>query len=154
MNCKNLKQKLDRTLYCKYKKSDIKISECSNCKYKEYKGSANNCKQLQTTAMKSKPSKRTKALSIAKKVKLTVWERDDHKCIFCGKYVEWNYANSHYIKRSHGGLGIEQNIITNCETCHNLFDDSIHRKDMLPIAKKYFQSKYSNWNEEDLIYRK
>ena len=42
-NCINLKQKLDRTLYCKKKKKTMKISQCSNCKYKEYK---NSCKQL------------------------------------------------------------------------------------------------------------
>jgi len=37
MNYINLKQKLDRTLYCKEKKCIIKISECTNCPYKEYK---------------------------------------------------------------------------------------------------------------------
>ena len=37
MNCKNLKQKLDRTLFCKRKNKIIKISECNNCNYKEYK---------------------------------------------------------------------------------------------------------------------
>ena len=42
MNCKNLKQKLDRTLFCKKKNKLIKISECNNCKYKEYKIKSNN----------------------------------------------------------------------------------------------------------------
>jgi hypothetical protein len=36
MNCKYLKQKINRKLYCKKLKSDIKISNCSNCIYKEY----------------------------------------------------------------------------------------------------------------------
>ena len=99
-------------------------------------------------------SKRTKALEISKETKLIVWERDDHRCIFCQRYVEWNYANSHYIKRSHGGLGIEKNIMTNCERCHNLFDDSIYREQMKQFAKEYLMSKYEDWNEDDLTYKK
>ena len=63
-------------------------------------------------------SERTKALMITKDTKLQVWERDNHRCIFCGRYVEWNYANSHFIKRSQGGLGIPENIMTNCQECH------------------------------------
>ena len=42
MNCKNLKQKLNRTLFCKNKNKIIKICECNNCKYKEYKIKSNN----------------------------------------------------------------------------------------------------------------
>lgn len=99
-------------------------------------------------------SKRTKALEITKAVKIKVWERDNHCCIFCGRYVEWNLANSHYIKRSHGGLGIEENIMTNCVECHGRFDDSKYREIMKPIAERYLKSKYSDWSEENLIYKK
>ena len=35
--CINLKQKLNRTLYCKKKKKIININECSSCEFKEYK---------------------------------------------------------------------------------------------------------------------
>lgn len=102
----------------------------------------------------NKPSKRTKATSIPKQVKLIVWERDNHKCIFCGREVPWNLANSHFIKRSHGGLGIPENLFCNCLECHNKFDDSINREWMLPIARHYLMSKYENWNEKDLMYKK
>lgn len=37
MNCKNLKQKLNRTLYCNKLNKQINIKECSNCIYKEFK---------------------------------------------------------------------------------------------------------------------
>ena len=36
MNCKYLKQKLNKKLYCKKLNKEIKISNCSNCIYKEY----------------------------------------------------------------------------------------------------------------------
>ena len=29
-----------------------------------------------------------------------VWNRDNHSCIICGKYVDKSYANAHFIKRS------------------------------------------------------
>lgn len=99
-------------------------------------------------------SKRTKALEISKKTKLIVWERDNHKCVFCGMEVPWQCANSHFIKRSHGGLGIQQNILTNCPSCHHKFDDTIERKEMLVKAEKYLKSKYRKWNKEDLFYKK
>ena len=98
--------------------------------------------------------KRTRALEITKDVKLRVWERDDHKCIFCGKPVEWNMADSHFKKRSHGGLGIEENIMTNCPECHHMFDDTKYRKLMMPRAEQYLRSKYPNWSDELISYKK
>ena len=99
-------------------------------------------------------SKRTKALEITKETKQKVWERDNHRCIFCGKYVPVELANSHFIKRSHGGLGIQQNIMTNCLECHRMFDDSVKRNEMLIYAEAYLKSKYRKWHKEDLKYKK
>ena len=139
--CCYLVQKLDRTIYCRFFKKKICISECNGCK--------NKCYETKRT------TKRTKELAIPKKVKLAVWERDNHKCIFCHKEVEWNYANSHFIKRSQGGLGIEENILTNCRECHRLFDDSIERQEWrMEYAEKYLRSKYPNWNKNKLVYKK
>lgn len=45
-------------------------------------------------------SKRSKACDISQKVKEAVWNRDNHKCIYCGKYVSKTYANAHFVKRS------------------------------------------------------
>ncbi len=146
--CKHLKQKINKKLYCKKKDKLITYSDCKNCK-KEYNTPIYN-KERKT----KKISKRTKALTIPTKIKKIVWERDNHRCIFCHCEVPWNCADSHFIKRSHGGLGIEENILTNCPICHKKFDDSIERKNMLPIAEKYLKSKYDNWNKKDLVYKK
>lgn len=45
-------------------------------------------------------SKRSKACEISQKVKEIVWNRDNHRCIYCGRYVPKTCANAHYIKRS------------------------------------------------------
>lgn len=161
--CTYLKQKLNGKLECKKQKKIINIRECNECKYRENKTNKTQSCSLKYNQERShnymrhksnKPSKRTKATSIPKQVKLIVWERDNHKCIFCGREVPWNLANSHFIKRSHGGLGIPENLFCNCLECHNKFDDSINREWMLPIARHYLMSKYENWNEKDLMYKK
>lgn len=96
-------------------------------------------------------SKRSKACDITKAVKDAVWERDEHRCIICGSYQAM--PNSHYIKRSAGGLGIEENITTMCFTCHNAYD-GIKRNNLKPIVSAYLQSKYPDWDEKKLIYNK
>ena len=145
--CINLKQKLDISLYCKINKCSITLKDCSNCKFKEYK-------EIKRKEIKGKKHKLTKATEIPKSVKLAVWERDNHKCIFCHKHVSWNLANSHFIKRSHNGLGIEQNIFTACVECHQKFDDSIERENMKIIAFSHLRKFYKNLKESDLVYKK
>ena len=72
-------------------------------------------------------TKRAKATDIPQKVKKVVWERDGGCCVICGN----NYnvmPNAHFISRSKGGLGIEENVFTACtrlteNDCHYKFDE-------------------------------
>ena len=89
-----------------------------------------------------------------KNVKAYYYCLNKHKCIFCLKPISCNYSNSHYIKRSHLGLGIEKDIFTASPTCHHDFYDIPKRKFLLPIAKEYLTNKYNYWNEDILIYKK
>ena len=97
-------------------------------------------------------TKRAKACDITKKVKDIVWERDNHQCIICGSYQAM--PNSHYIRRSQGGLGIEENIVTMCQRCHRAYDQGDERKAIATYTEKYLRSKYPNWNPQNLIYKK
>lgn len=148
-------------LYCTIRGTLEGFNCCKGCLDREYKKVPQNAlKKVNKLSAKkpinkvSKTNKITKATSISKEVKMKVWERDNHCCIFCHKPVAWNFANSHYIKRSHLGLGIEENIMTNCNECHNLFEREPTRSEMLPIAKNYLKSKYEDWNEDMLVYKK
>ena len=100
-------------------------------------------------------TKRSKATDISQKVKKIVWERDNHCCVICGN----NYnvmPNAHYIRRTKGGLGIEQNVFTACtdlteNKCHSNFDKyGIGKDKVIAHFKKY----YPNWDEKDLLYKK
>lgn len=99
-------------------------------------------------------SKRTKATDIPQKVKEKVYKRDHGLCIICGRM---GIPNSHYIKRSQGGLGIEENIVTMCLECHNAYDngnDTKRTKYIKEETRRYLQNKYKDWNEKNLIYDK
>ena len=105
-------------------------------------------------------SARTKATDISQKVKRAVWERDGGRCVVCGN--SYNVMpNAHYIPRSRGGLGVEQNIVTLCTNlthnqCHYRYDfgRKEERQMIHDIIKRYLQSKYEDWNEDDLYYKK
>lgn len=97
-------------------------------------------------------SRRTKACDIPMKVKKIVWERDKQSCILCGRRDA--LPSCHYIPRSQNGLGIEQNIVTLCWRCHQEYDNSAKRQRLKEYLKQYLQSKYKDWSEEDLVYRK
>lgn len=73
MNCKNLKQKLNRKLYCKKLKRDIIISECSNCKYKEYLIKTN------LTKLKNRTSKQAKL----ERNRFSILTSDLDHCVIC-----------------------------------------------------------------------
>jgi len=95
---------------------------------------------------------RTKALDISQKVKDEVWERDNHECILCRNSQAM--PNAHYIARSHSGLGVPENIVTLCGRCHHRYDNTTDRPEIKERIKSYLKSKYSNWNEENLVYKK
>lgn len=53
-----------------------KFKDCSNCKYKEYKGNKKST-LIKKSPIKGKKHKITKETEISKNVKMTVWERDN-----------------------------------------------------------------------------
>ncbi len=105
-------------------------------------------------------SKRSKLTDIPMSVKKKVFERDNGCCVVCGN----NYnvmPNAHYIPRSKGGLGIEENIVTLCteltpNKCHRKYDFGTkeQQEKIHDSIKNYLQSKYEYWNEDKLVYKK
>ena len=94
----------------------------------------------------------TKALAISKSVKEAVYRRDGGCCVLCGS--PYGEPNAHYIARSQGGLGIEKNVVTLCAWCHREYDQTYRRKAIREELRGYLMSRYPDWDERDLIYRK
>ena len=104
--------------------------------------------------------KDTKARDFDRRAKYAIAGRDSIDgwpcCVFCGASApsELAWSNAHYIARSQMGLGIPQNGLTLCPICHRRYDQTTDRKQMREYFREYLKSKYENWNEEALIYRK
>lgn len=73
MNCKNLKQKVNRKLYCNKLKREIKISECSNCKYRQYSIKSNS----------TKLKYRTKKQAKLERNRFSILTNDLDHCVIC-----------------------------------------------------------------------
>ena len=99
-------------------------------------------------------SKLAKATAISKKVRQRVWERDQMACIYSHRRVPVECANSHFIKRSQLGLGIEQNIVTACPECHYKYDFGVNCKEMINYTQNYLSSFYGVLKRENLTYHK
>lgn len=97
-------------------------------------------------------SKRSKACDISPRVRARVLCRDGGECIICHK--SWGLQVAHYIPRSQGGLGVEQNLVLLCPECHADFDNGNKRKDYGDYIRNYLKWQYADWNEKDLIYDK
>jgi 5-methylcytosine-specific restriction endonuclease McrA len=104
----------------------------------------------------------TRNTAIPAKVKQAVAIRDEVDgwpcCLICGTpappsaYTAFSCA--HYIPRSAGGKGVEENVITLCPRCHSMYDQGIDRRTTAEYLENYLKSKYPNWNKENLTYKK
>ena len=95
--------------------------------------------------------KMTKATSIPIEVKKKVYIRDGGKCVVCGKP---GLPNAHYIRRSQGGLGIEENVVTLCPECHHDFDNGFRREEIGAWLSEYLDKWYPDFPDEKRVYSK
>ena len=91
----------------------------------------------------------TKRTAISKSVKLAVGERDNWSCIICHRQ---GLPEAHYIRRSQGGLGIEQNVVTLCRNCHERYDNGDKRLDYGERIRTYLKQCYPDYKDEDRVY--
>lgn len=98
-------------------------------------------------------SKRTKACDISPKVRRQVIERDESKCIWCGKYL-YSPQLCHYVSRGSGGLGIPENLVCGCIQCHTEADQGLHTIKYKQRMEKYLRSQYEDWDSKELRYKK
>lgn len=114
MTCKNLKQKLNRTLYCKHKKSDIKISECSNCKYKFIER-----KNVNSRSMKNRSSK----LAKLERNRKSILTDDLEHCFICGSKKE--HIHEIFFGKNRLNSIKYDCVIPLCSACHSRIHNDI-----------------------------
>lgn len=112
-----------------------------------------------------KKSKQAKIREFSPQARREIIQRDNNECIFCAmNYFVGNgtwfgreiKGIMHYIPRSQNGKGIPRNGAVGCQYHHEMLDNGNkgNRKEMLDIFANYLRSKYSDWNEEELVYSK
>ena len=84
-------------------------------------------------------------------VRAKVLERDGWKCVFCGRTDTLQMA--HYIPRSLGGLGIEENLVTLCLECHMKSHNEWFRE-LDQFMEQYLNERYPNITNDERKYRK
>lgn len=106
--------------------------------------------------------KETKATAIPERVKDAVRARDKGRCVLCGYQGD---PHCHVVRRSAGGLGVEENIVTLCPRCHSAFDEGhfldrlnplgfSSRAEIKAFIYEYMESLYPGWTPEKVTYRK
>jgi len=100
-------------------------------------------------------TKRTKATSITTKTRIEVMKRDGHKCVSCTKRDNLTIAHV-WINRSHGGLGIPENLAVLCLSCHHHYDNGKkHEQDIQrAIVQHYMMGIYGTPDLNKLKYIK
>ena len=94
----------------------------------------------------------TKATGIPIEVKKAVFKRDGEKCVWCGSPL--GVPTAHIVRRSHGGRGIEQNIVTLCPECHREMDEGKNGARIMEYVRWLMTIYYPGWKPEDVIYHK
>ena len=108
-------------------------------------------------------NRRSRKCQIPDRVRKKVLERDKG-CIFCqmGYHLppeEFTASSAlqimHFVPRSQGGLGIEENLAVGCVYHHMILDNGRDtRAEMLEIFEEHLKRRYKNWSRQQLIYNK
>lgn len=66
-----------------------------------------------------------------------VYERDQHKCAVCGRWVEDGVKPHHVIYKSHGGDDSLDNIVLLCNECHYQVHHGLHSAETKDKIRRY-----------------
>ena len=103
-NCKNLKQKIDRSLYCKMLNRKISFRECSWCEFKEY----NEGKKISV--------KKNKTIAKLERDRFSILTNDLTKCIVCENKKE--HLHEVYPGRNRSNSMKYGCVLPLCSNCH------------------------------------
>lgn len=136
MRCIYIKQKLDRTIFCKKKNKIIKFSSCANCKFKEYNEKCT--KNVKNGINYHKKSAKIVKLERNRKSILT---NDLNHCIICG--AKKDHLHEIFFGKNRLTSMKYNLVIPLCFKCHTEMHNNIewqnywHKKGQLAFMKSY-----------------
>ena len=71
-----------------------------------------------------------------------IYERDQHKCAVCGKWVADGHKPHHVVYKSHGGSDVAENLVLLCDDCHYQVHHGKNSADVKDMIQRYL-----NWME-------
>ena len=150
MNCKYLKQKLNKKLECKLNNKIITLKDCSNCKYKEYHfadaGKVLNSKRQHCTAKHSKNEQniakmKNKSNKLAKleRKRTSLFTDDLEHCIICGKFKD--HLHEIFFGKNRVNSIKYKLVIPVCFECHNKIHNDVK------LQKEWYVKGQTRFNE-------
>ena len=130
--CKYLKQKLNKKIYCNKLKKEIKILECTNCKFKEYLIKSN------LTKLKNKTSE----LAELERNRYSLFSSEKTKCYFCGSTYKltWHEIFFGRNRRNSMKYGL---CLRMCLKCHRKYQEDKNFNEVWHVrAQKKFNEVY------------
>lgn len=143
-NCIHLKQKFDRTLFCKKKSKTIAFKDCNSCKYKEYKEKCtiNQKKCAYPTNKTYKTHNKSAKLIKLEKNRFSIIYNKDNECCICKSTnnLTWHEIYRGRNRQNSMKYGL---CLRLCINCHELYQDNKefnnywHKKGQLAFIKSY-----------------
>ena len=136
--CINLKQKLDRSLYCKINKCSITLKDCNNCKFKEFSIERKNDK---IRSINSKTHNKSAKIVKMEKNRKSILTDNLNYCIICG--AEKDHLHEIFFGRNRLNSIKYDLVIPLCFKCHKkmhkniIWQDYWHKKGQLAFIESY-----------------
>lgn len=143
MSCIYIKQKLDRTMFCKKKNKAIKFSNCANCRFKKYNEKCTK-NQKNCALHSNKPYKmhnKSAKLSKLERNRKSILTNDLNHCIICG--AKKGHLHEIFFGKNRLASMKYDLVIPLCFKCHTEMHHNIewqnywHKKGQLAFMKSY-----------------
>lgn len=148
--CIYLKQKLNKKLECKKLKKEIKIIDCSNCKYREFKTQICSIKLNKTQSNKNISLKpKSNKLAKLERKRTSLFTDNKNKCMFCPStyHLTWHEI---YRGRNRQNSMKYKLCLRMCDKCHDKYQEDVefnnywHKKGQLAFITNYPDLKFEN----------
>lgn len=155
-NCIHIKQKFNKTLFCKKKNKSITFKDCNCCKFKEYKSNNNQIKKLRDNKNKNtkkvlKLKSKSNELAKLEKNRFSIIYPNKNKCCLCSNTTNltWHEIYRGRNRRNSMKYGL---CLRLCINCHEKYQNNKEFNDYwLKNGQLKFMESYPDLNFNDIF---